>query len=325
MCYKIEVQKKNEEKLQKRFDEENISLFIQKYFINIESKAGAINYWVAIRDLLLWLMEKKIINKTSLSDIKAEDFYEVESEDVTMYLRNKEQSGMSPTTLETRKNIFSSFWKYLARTKVCPVKENIITDVSYKGISSNNNLIKKLPSETQLKNMEEKIMRKNDEFVRIRNLNILRVLKGTGLRESELAGLDVNKLYLDEEMPYIKVLRKGSYREIEEEIVYLTGDAASAIKEWLEYRNGLENITDESAVFVNKNGNRLSEYNIKSIFKTYGMGLTPHMIRHWYATVMANTGNLAFAQQQLGHSSLNTTVNNYANGAYGMKDVLANM
>ena len=173
--------------------------------------------------------------------------------------------------------------------------------------------------------MEEKIMRKNDEFVRIRNLNILRVLKGTGLRESELAGLNISDLYLDEEMPYIKIIGKGTYREIEARMVYLTGDAASAIKEWLEYRNGLENILDENAVFVNKNGNRLSEYNIQSIFKTYGMGLTPHMIRHWFATVMANTGNLAFAQQQLGHSSLNTTVNNYANGAYGMKDVLANM
>ena len=43
------------------------------------------------------------------------------------------------------------WWKYLKRTKKCPVKENIIADVSYKGISSNNNLIKKFPSETQLK------------------------------------------------------------------------------------------------------------------------------------------------------------------------------
>ena len=174
--------------------------------------------------------------------------------------------------------------------------------------------------------MEEKIMRKNDEFVRVRNLIILRVLKGTGLRESELAGLNISDLYLDEEMPYIKIIGKGTYREIEARMVYLTGDAASAIKEWLDYRNGLENIVDESAVFVNKNGNRLSEYNIQSIFKTYGnKQITPHMIRHYYATLMANTGNLAFAQQQLGHSSLNTTVNNYANGAYGMKDVLANM
>lgn len=70
---------------------------------------------------------------------------------------------------------------------------------------------------------------------------------------------------------------------------------------------------------------RLIENNIQAIFRTYGDGMSPHMIRYWYVTVMANTGNLAFTQQQLGHSSVNTTVNNYANGAYGMKDVLANM
>lgn len=62
-------------------------------------------------------MDKKIIDKTSLIDIIPEDFYEVESEDDTLYLDNKEQSGMSPTTLGTRKNIFSSFWDYLKRTK----------------------------------------------------------------------------------------------------------------------------------------------------------------------------------------------------------------
>lgn len=325
MCYKDEVQRKNTEKLQKKFEQDNTPGFIQKYFINIESKAGAINYYIAIKDLLVWLMENKTINRNNIAEIIPDDFYNVESEDVTMYLKQKEQSGMSPTTLETRKNIFSSFWKYLKRTKACPVKENIIADVSYKGISSSNNLIKKLPSETQLKNMEEKIMKKNDEFVRIRNLIILRVLKGTGLRESELAGLNISDLYLDEEMPYIKIIGKGTYREIEARTVYLTGDAASAIREWSEYRSRLENIVDKDAVFVNKNGNRLSEYNIQSIFKTYGDGMSCHMIRHWYATVMANTGNLAFAQQQLGHSSVNTTVNNYANGAYGMKDVLANM
>lgn len=325
MCYKDKVQKENADKLQKRFEKDSVPGFIQTYFINIKSKKGAINYYIAIKDLVLWLMDKKIINKTLLRDITPEDFCDVESEDVTLYLESKEQSGMSPTTLETRKNIFSSFWKYLKRTKKCPVKENIIADVSYKGISSNNNLIAKFPSETQLKNMEEKIKKKKDDFVRIRNLIILRVLKGTGLRESELAGLNLDKLYLNEEIPYIKVIRKGAYREIEEKEVYLTCDAVSAIKEWLEYRDGLKNIIDMNAVFVNKNGNRLSEYNIQSIFRTYGDGMMPHMIRHWYATVMANTGNLAFAQQQLGHSSVNTTVNNYTNGVYGMKDVLANM
>ncbi len=161
--------------------------------------------------------------------------------------------------------------------------------------------------------------------MRIRNLIILRVLKGTGLRESELAGLEISDLYLDEEMPYIKIIGKGKYRAREARTVYLTGDATKAIKEWLAFRSGIDNIIDDKAVFLNKNGKRLTEDNIKSMFKTYGNGIIPHMIRHWYATVMANTGNIVFAQQQLGHTSQNTTINNYANGAYGMKDVLGNM
>ncbi len=325
MCYKEEVQRKNAEKLQKRFKADNVPEFIQKYFINIKSKAGAINYWIAIKDLLLWLMEKQLINRKSISSIVPDDFYAIESEDITLYLQSKEDAGMSPTTLETRKNIFSSFWRYLKRIKNCCVNDNIIADVSYKGISSNNNLIRKLPTDEQLKAMEEKISKKKDHFVRKRNLIILRVLKGTGLRASELAGLSISDLHLDEEMPYITIIGKGKYRILEARIVYLTGDAKNAIKEWLEIRKKFDNIIDVEALFLNRNGKRFIEDNIKTMFKTYGNGVTPHMIRHWYATLMASTGNIVFAQQQLGHTSANTTINNYANGAYGMKDFLINM
>ena len=143
---------------------------------------------------------------------------------------------MSPTTLGMRKNILKAFWDYMKRTKKCPVKENIINNVSYHGVSTNYNLIRKLPSEQQLEEMEKKIMKKKDHFVRLRNLMIFRVLKGSGIRESELAGLDMSDLLIDEEMPYIMVLGKGKYREMEKRIVYLTGDAANAIRAWLEKR-----------------------------------------------------------------------------------------
>ena len=326
MCYKIEVQKKNEEKLQRKFDEENISLFIQKYFINIESKAGAINYWVAIRDLLLWLMEKKIIKKSALSDIEAEDFYEVESEDITMYLRYKEQSGMSPTTLETRKNIFSSFWKYLQRSNKCPVEQNIIESVSYKGISSNNNLVKKLPSDEQIKQMEEKIASKNDDFLRIRNLTVLRLLKGSGLRESELVGLELKDLFLDEEIPYIKIVGKGKYREIEARDVLLTNDAKESLIKWLEERSKVEGLEGIGALFITKKLKRMTESDVRRLFEhASGKTVTPHMMRHFYGTIASKVGGVAFAQQQLGHTSMSTTINNYANGSYGMKDILASM
>lgn len=326
MCYKIEVQNKNAEKLNRKLEELNLPIYMRKYFtVKIESKAGALNYLGVIVDLLNWFIEDKMINKERISDIEPSDFTDIMAEDITLYLKTKEQNGMSPTTLETRKHIISSFWDYMSRVKGTKIKDGFFKDVTYKGIPSGNNLTKKLPTEKQLNDMEEKIMWKKDIPVRNRNIAIFRVLRGTGIRESELAGLDLSDLHLDEEMPYITILGKGVYREMQNRMVYLSGSALKALREWLEYRNTLDNIVDAEAVFVNKNGTRTTERNIKQIFENYGNGITPHMMRHYYASIMNRNGNLAFVQQQLGHSSVNTTVNNYANGAIGMKTVLENM
>lgn len=326
MCYKIEVQNKNAEKLNRKLDELNLPIYMRKYFtVRIESKAGALNYLGVIVDLLNWFIEDKMINKERISDIEPSDFADIMAEDITLYLKTKEQNGMSPTTLETRKHMISSFWDYMSRVKGTEIKDKFFKDVTYKGIPSGNNLTKKLPTEKQLNDMEEKIMWKKDVPVRNRNIAIFRVLRGTGIRESELAGLDLSDLHLDEEMPYITILGKGVYREMQNRTVYLSGSALKAIREWLEYRSTLDNIVDTEAVFINKNGTRTTERNIKQIFENYGNGITPHMMRHYYASVMNQNGNLAFVQQQLGHSSVNTTVNNYANGAMGMKEKLMEM
>lgn len=326
MCYKLEVQKKNEDKLNKKLNESNLPIYMRKYFtVKIESKAGALNYLGIITDLLNWFIEQRLINKSNISEIEPSDFTDIMAEDITLYLKTKEQNGMSPTTLETRKNIIRSFWNYISRVKGANISDKFFEDVTYRGITSGSNLIKKLPTDQQLKEMEERILWKKDIPVRNRNIAIFNVLKGTGLRESELAGLDLSDLHLDEDIPYITILGKGKYREAESRIVYLTNRAYCALNTWIRYRETLENIEDKNAVFINKNGSRTTEDNIKAIFKNYGNGITPHMMRHWYASIMASKGNLAFAQQQLGHTSMTTTINNYANGSVGMKDILQEM
>lgn len=331
MCYKIEVQNKNAEKLNKKLDELNAPQFLRDYLNELESKNGALNYLVAIKDFLQWLIENNIINKKLISEIEVSDFSDLRPQNISSYLRYKEMNGMSPTTTETRKNIIKSFIQDIYSYRDCLLREvyskieYFYKMIKYKGIPSGNNLTKKLPTEKQLNDMEEKIMWKKDIPVRNRNITIFRVLRGTGIRESELAGLDLSDLHLDEQMPYITILGKGVYREMQNRTVYLSGSALKALNEWLEYRNTLDNIVDTEAVLINKNGTRTTEKNIKQIFENYGNGITPHMMRHYYASIMNQNGNLAFVQQQLGHSSVNTTVKNYANGAVGMKDVLNNM
>ncbi|MFR7913837.1 tyrosine-type recombinase/integrase [Eubacterium ramulus] len=96
----------------------------------------------------------------------------------------------------------------------------------------------------------------------------------------------------------------------------LNGD----IDEWIVLRASMN--SDNEALFLTKKGSRVTESAIKELFKYNGNGITPHMMRHWYATFLGTTGNIAFAQQQLRHTSMTTTVNNYSNGAVGMKEML---
>ena len=133
MCYKDEVQKKNAEKLQRKFEDDNVPEYIK-------SKAGAINYWSAIKNFINWAMDISLIKKDQISEVELKDFFDIEPEDITLYLEYKEQCGISLTTLETRKNIIRSFWHFLA--EIGNVNE-FFKAVSYEGILSGNNLIKK--------------------------------------------------------------------------------------------------------------------------------------------------------------------------------------
>lgn len=319
MCYKDEVQKKNGKKFSRILDADNVPAFIRKYFISLTSEASKINYWVAIKDLLTWAIDNDLIHKSSIADISPEDMLEIEAEDITMYLQEKEKHSMSPTTLRTRKNIIGSFWEYLVHTNKVPVSENVVRRVTYKG-SESKNVVAKTPSTEELDAMEERMNKKKDDFVRERNKIILRVLRGTGIRESELAGLDLDDIFLkgsrEESRPHIKVFGKGKYRASEMRIVLITDDVIDAFLSWFKIRVKVKNIKDKNAAFLNKNGKRLNEENIKSIFKTYGNGITPHMVRHWYGSVMIKKYGAPFVQQQMGHKDINLTVGTYVDGTF---------
>ena len=121
---------------------------------------------------------------------------------------------------------------------------------------------------------------------------------------------------------------KGVYYKQDEEPVLVSKDAKMAFEDWLMIRRNVENIVDSKAVFLNKNGKRLSEDNIQSLFKNYSAGkITPHMMRHLYATVLYQESghDAAFVQEQLRHINVNTTLGTYAAGDSRSYDVLENM
>ena len=326
MCYKDEIQKKNAEKLHKKFEQDHIPDFIIDYFYNLNSEAGKLNYYSIILSMLNWMIEKKRINCKSLSEITEQDINSLSKTDIIVYLETLITNGLSPSTINTKKNVLSSFWSHLVDEGVCD--RNIVHSIpkSKFKIKKKNNA--KVPFPEDMIDMMEKIKQKKDDFVRERNLAIVRVLKGTGLRESELAGLDLNDLHLEDNKPYITVMGKGVYYTQDSEPVLVSKDAKLAFEEWLDIRNKVENIIDDDAVFINKNGKRLNENNIQAIFRNYSSRkITPHMMRHLYATVLYQESghDAAFVQEQLRHSDVNTTLGTYAAGDARSYEVLENM
>ena len=138
---------------------------------------------------------------------------------------------------------------------------------------------------------------------------ILELLYATGLRVSELIALNINDVTTKD--AYVRCVGKGS----RERIVYMYPRAMDAVKNYIENaRCTLVKSKDQDALFLNTRGDRLTRQwvwvIIKNLAKQAGINknLTPHMLRHSYATHMLRGGaTLRHVQELLGHSTISTT------------------
>lgn len=142
-----------------------------------------------------------------------------------------------------------------------------------------------------------------------RNRAIIETLYGCGLRVSELTGLELSKVFLDEE--YIVVKGKGG----KERLVPMSPAAVAEIRCYLEDRSRLDIKPGEDHIlFLNRRGRRLTRvmifYIIKRLAEQAGIRkeISPHTLRHSFATHLLEGGaNLRAIQQMLGHESISTT------------------
>jgi integrase/recombinase XerD len=142
-----------------------------------------------------------------------------------------------------------------------------------------------------------------------RNKAIIEVLYGSGLRVSELIGLQLSKLYLEE--GYMLVEGKGS----KQRLVPMSPQALKQIELWKIDRNLLDiKKGSEDSVFLNRRGSKLTRDMIFKIVKELAAlagirkNVSPHTFRHSFAThLLENGANLRAIQQLLGHESITTT------------------
>ena len=143
----------------------------------------------------------------------------------------------------------------------------------------------------------------------LRDRAILELLYAAGLRVSELVGLDLNDVDLTGGL--VRALGKGN----KERLVPFGGQAQKALKRWLSTSASLrERGGDEEALFLNLRGGRLTDRSVRRILNTrlreaaIHARLSPHDLRHSFATHMLGSGaDLRAIQELLGHASLSTT------------------
>lgn len=141
----------------------------------------------------------------------------------------------------------------------------------------------------------------------IRDKAIFELLYSSGLRLAELVSLDpVDIEFNDAE---VRVTGKGGKTRI----VPIGSAAMAALKAWLAVRTEIAR-EDETALFVGKNGRRISPRTVQTQLKNWGIrqgiatSVHPHLLRHSFAThVLQSSGDLRAVQEMLGHASISTT------------------
>ena len=197
--------------------------------------------------------------------------------------------------------VLNSFYKYLLFMGKCSI--NPCDGIKHPKLS------KKLPEYLTGEEINKLFDIRLTKPIDYRNKAMLEVLYATGTRISELINLELNQIDFDECI--IRVTGKGK----KDRIIPIGDTAMDALKNYiLNYRIFLVKTNDNNYVFLNKNGNKISRQGFFKILKglAFDAGIkkdiSPHTIRHSFATNLLNNGaDLRIIQELLGHENLQTT------------------
>ena len=155
---------------------------------------------------------------------------------------------------------------------------------------------------------------KYHEKTKVRDVALLTLLLGTGIRVSECVGLDITDLNF--ETNGMKIRRKGGY----ETVLYFGDEVEEALKHYLEQRKHIvPQSGHENALFLSMQNRRISVRAVENLVKKYASNvttlkkITPHKLRSTYGTTLyQETGDIYLVADVLGHKDVNTTRKHYA-------------
>jgi integrase/recombinase XerC len=217
---------------------------------------------------------------------------------VRAYLAHLARKRLSRASSARHLSALRSFFKFLMR-------EGALAANPARGVATPRRE-KRLPSVLQTAEVTVLLEAPDVETpLGIRDRAWMELMYASGLRISELVGSDLDDIELRAKL--VKVRGKGA----KERIVPFGSKAEAAIRAWLAIRRAEP---DEAALFVNYRGERITARSVRRLFDRYvrdvslRAGVSPHTMRHSFATHLLNAGaDLRAIQELLGHASLSTT------------------
>lgn len=246
--------------------------------------------------------------KLSIKRINENDVKRITQKNIIEYLMFAGFKRENSATTRMRKlSALRSFFKYAhAKERIIEVDPTADVDAPKKSAT----LPKYLTVEEAVK-LIDTVRNDKESKTRIRDYAIIVLFLNTGMRLSELVGLNMESL--DPEITTVKVLGKGS----KERVIYLNKAAREALIEYLRQRLDPKHVrTSSNAIFLSGREDRISNKTVQWMVQKYlkmaglgSKGLSVHKLRHTAATLMYQSGkvDIRVLKDILGHEQLNTT------------------
>ncbi len=215
------------------------------------------------------------------------------------FIAARHRSGTGGKSLQRNLSAIRAFYRYLARM-------DLVNRNPAQGIVTPKTP-KRLPRTLDVDQTARLVEITDPDPYSVRDRAILELMYSSGLRLSELTGLDINSV--DQADAVVTVTGKGNKTRK----VPVGRQALQALRRWLAIRNE-HAVAGEQALFVGPRGKRISprmiQLRLKQWATTQGLAtsVNPHMLRHSFAThILESSGDLRAVQELLGHADISTT------------------
>ncbi|MCI5597382.1 MAG: tyrosine-type recombinase/integrase [Lachnospiraceae bacterium] len=308
--------------------------FCREYFLALESRKSTNtrkNYAYDLLTFFHFLQETnpyfkgKEIRSIKISDMDLLTPIDIEEylSYLQYYVKDGKEYTNSPEGRARKLSSLRTFYDYFLKKD--QLKTNPARQVDVPKIKEHNiirlepqEVVKLLDQVESGENLTKKQLESHQK-TRLRDVAILTLLLGTGIRVSECVGLNLNDIDFDDYS--IKIIRKGG----NEDTVYFGDEVADALMDYLENDRDFKQPAPghEEALFISMKNTRLTTRSVERMVKKYTSHVTtlkkisPHKLRSTFGTnLYQETGDIYLVADTLGHKDVNTTRKHYA----GMKE-----